>query len=208
MIETKKAIARGDIGEIMAVKAFHRGGEAAWRSERVHGYGGAFQDVVHMADALVWMIESPIVEVYAEAGCDCAAEAGSGPDAVFLHAAFANGATATIDLTRSSPLISPVGREFRLELVGTEGNLTLDAFRQRNESSGGIHSTRAWSHWGDDLHATFVDAAIASTRTDGYDFRSDDSRVYEAAAAAQESARIGKPVRLGSLFRNSRGETP
>ncbi|MFD2114210.1 Gfo/Idh/MocA family protein [Paenibacillus yanchengensis] len=196
MIEVKEIIARGEIGDIIAIKGTNRGvNPGHWFIDSSRSGGGSIMDhTVHIMDLMNWLLDCPVKEVYAEASTvfynidvdDCG----------LVHIKFANDVIAVIDtswsLTDSFPMIFDV----TMEITGTKGVISVDAMAQNNE----IYSDRAnkaqWIFWGDDLDyllvTAFVDALLHNkvvpiTGEDGY-------KATAVALAAYESLQRKAPV--------------
>ncbi|MFC9778198.1 Gfo/Idh/MocA family protein [Paenibacillus chitinolyticus] len=198
VIQAKTALDRGEIGEIVAVKGTNRGTmPGGWFVDPALSGGGALLDhSVHVMDLLNWMLGSHVTEVYAETATlfhDIPVE-----DTGFLHVKFENGAFASIDTSWSRTRSFPYWGDVTLEIVGTAGMLSVDAFGQKNEVySDGADKAR-WSHWGENMNRTMVEAFIGSVR-EGKEVPvtgRDGLRSAAVAAAAYESVRRGGPVGL------------
>jgi myo-inositol 2-dehydrogenase / D-chiro-inositol 1-dehydrogenase len=202
VIRAKEAIERGDIGAIVAVKATNHGTmPGGWFVEPALSGGGALLDhSVHVMDLLHWILDSPVKEVYAESGTlfhDIPVE-----DAGFVHVTFASGAFASIDTSWSRPKAFPYWGDVTLEIVGTKGLLSVDAFAQINEVYSDESLKPKWSYWGDDMNRSLVKAFVQAIRMNeevpvtGVD----GMRSTLVALAAYESVRRGSPVALDEAY--------
>lgn len=198
MIEAKAMIERGEIGEVIAIKGTNRGvNPGHWFIDPAKSGGGCIMDhTVHIMDLMNWMLDSSVAEVYAEAGTvfyDIDVD-----DAGLVHVKFENGIIAVIDtswsLTESFPMIFDV----TMEIIGTEGVLSIDALAQNNEIYSDDAVKAQWSFWGDDLDHYLVQAFVEAllegkpvpiTGMDGY-------MATAVALAAYESIRRSEPIRM------------
>ncbi len=197
-VQAKAAIDRGEIGEVVAVKGSNRGTmPGGWFIDPALSGGGALLDhSVHVMDLLNWMLDSPVTEVYAEAATlfhEIPVD-----DAGILHVKFANGAFASIDTSWSRTKSFPYWGDVTMEIVGTNGLLTVDAFGQKSEVYSDERMKAQWSHWGDDMNRSLVKAFIDAIRNNREVpiTGKDGLRSAAVAAAAYESVRRGEPVTL------------
>ena len=169
-----------------------------WFIEKARSGGGAVIDhTVHVADLLRWMLQDEVVEVYAEIGNLIYPDIHI-DDCGILSLRFASGAFATIDTSWSRPRINPVGGDVTMEIVGREGVLVLDAFRQRVDVASQVQGRYYWSGWGSDMDLGMIADFVRMIREDapppitGYD----GLKAMEIALAAYQSAEEGRPVGL------------
>ena len=124
-VAARDAVARGDIGQITAVRAaFGHGGPKAWAPDATWFFdaelagGGALLDLgIHMADLIRAVTADDVVEVAGMLYGDGAVE-----DAGIALLRFANGAVGTLHAS----WISKPGLDIQLSIFGTAGTLHLD----------------------------------------------------------------------------------
>ncbi|HUC91486.1 MAG TPA: Gfo/Idh/MocA family oxidoreductase [Paenibacillus sp.] len=199
VIEAKQEIEAGAIGDIVAIKGTNRGTmPRGWFIDRSFSGGGAVLDhTVHVMDLMLWFTGSEAAEVYAHA--ETLFHEVDIDDAGIVHVRFENGIFATLDPSWSRPESFPTWGDVTLEIIGTKGVATIDAFAQKNEIYSDLHGKGQWAYWGDNMDTGLIDGFIAAlkegrevpiTGTDGY-------RSARIALAAYESARTGAPVVIG-----------
>jgi predicted dehydrogenase len=201
--EVKSRLDAGDLGQVLCVNGTNQGElpnrHRAWFVDAELAGGGAVMDhTVHLADILRWYLGREVVEVYARTNRILYAGEAEVETGGLLMLTFEGGVFATIDCSWSKPPGYPTWGGLALELVTERGAVQVDAFRQvMSRYSGG--NGPAWEYWGSDANqamlAGFVEAVRAGapppvSGEDGY-------RALEVVAAAYESARSGRPVRVG-----------
>ncbi len=193
-------ISEGRVGELLAITGTNRGhlptGYAPWFADPVLAGGGAVMDhTVHVADVIRWWLGSDPDQVYAETNKilhpEVDVETGG-----LITIGFSGGAFATIDCSWSRPDNYPTWGGLEIEVVGTEGVFTIDAFAQRFDmwSKG----TTTWVDWGSDTNQLMIDHFVGAVRGDhplAVTGR-DGLRATEIALAAYRSATEGQPVAL------------
>ncbi len=122
--EARRAIEHDAIGEIVHV--------SAKRNSYIAGplyYGGRYSLPFHLAiheiDLLKWIIDSPVVRVYAESTAKALADRGM-DDTLFTLLRFANGAIASLE--HCWVLCAGCGAETlgpQMEIVGTKGSISI-----------------------------------------------------------------------------------
>jgi predicted dehydrogenase len=198
------SVRSGAIGELLCLEGVNTGEmpdlHRAWFVDPVLAGGGAVMDhVVHLADLYRWLLEGEVVEVYAVANRIlqdgfAGVETGS-----FVSLRFGDGVIATIDCSWSKPRSYPSWGGLALEVVGTTGVVTTDAFRQHLVVHGRLDDGISWPFWGSDpnvgMLAEFV-AAIREGREPAITGL-DGLRAVEIVEAAYRSVGSGAPVQLG-----------
>ncbi|MBD2847869.1 Gfo/Idh/MocA family oxidoreductase [Paenibacillus sp. IB182496] len=198
--EARQAILRGEIGEILAFKGTNRGTfPGSWFADSARSGGGALLDhSVHVLDLLHWMMPGAAVrEVYAYAANRFQPEHEI-DDAGMLHVTFDNGACGVIDTSWSRPRTFPTWGDVTLEIVGSAGVLSLDAFAQHNEVYSDAAGKGAYAYWGDGMDELMVRAFVDAVRS-GRPVPitgADGLHAARAALAGYDSVRSGQPVRL------------
>ncbi|WP_163854129.1 Gfo/Idh/MocA family protein [Paenibacillus elgii] len=198
VVQAKQAVERGEIGEIVAIKGTNRGSfPGGWFADKALSGGGAVLDhTVHVMDLMHWFLGAEVQEVYAYA--TTVFQEQDIDDAGMVHVKFDNGVFAVLDPSWSRNRSFPTWGDVTMEIVGTRGVLSVDAFAQKND----VYSVQAgkgeWSYWGDNMDEylvrSFVEALLHGkpvpiTGEDGM-------KAAAVALAAYESAAQGQPVRL------------
>ncbi|GIP41037.1 dehydrogenase [Paenibacillus sp. J31TS4] len=198
VLDAKAAIERGEIGEILAIKGTNRGTmPGSWFIEPELSGGGAVLDhTVHVMDLMNWFLDSPVAEVYAEAGTffhDIKVD-----DSGMVHVKFENGVIAALDTSWSRPKMFPTWGDVTMEIVGTKGVVSIDSFNQKNEVFSNLAAKPTYSGWGDSMDGRLVEGfvnAIANgtpvpiTGEDGL-------KSAQVALAAYESIAQKKAIKL------------
>ncbi len=191
-------IKEGRVGEVLAITGTNRGhlptGYAPWFADPELAGGGAVMDhTVHLADVMRWWLDNEPDEVYAETSKilhpEVAVETGG-----LVTLGFSGGVFATIDCSWSRPDNYPTWGGLEIEVVGTDGVFTVDAFAQRFDlwSKG----STSWVDWGSDTNQLMIDHFVGAVRGDhalAVTGR-DGLRATEVALAAYRSAESGQPV--------------
>ena len=152
---------------------------------------------VHVADVLRWITGHEFTRVY----CVCGNKLRDGirtDDVGSLQLEMEDGIQIAHVASWNRPSSFPTWGDLTLELSGTRGTLTVDAFAQNLDVYRDDSGRHEWAGWGDDANLAlvqdFVDAVRnrrppAATGEDGL-------RAVEVTLAAYRSARSGQPVRL------------
>ncbi|WP_145325095.1 Gfo/Idh/MocA family protein [Paenibacillus xylanexedens] len=165
VLETKRALERGDIGQVVAVKGYNRGtAPEGWFLDPSQSGGGAILDhTVHVADLLRWLFNLDPTAVYAEQGHlfhDLAVE-----DSGMVHIELDQGVIAFIDTSWSRNRTYPFWGDVKLDIIGTEGVIHMDAFAQTNEVYSDLEERARWSYWGERMNyymlQDFVDSLLS-----------------------------------------------
>lgn len=197
IIRAKQIIDEGKIGRILAIKGTNRGrNPGGWFVDAALSGGGAVMDhTVHLVDIMRWFMKTEVQEVYAEAGqlfSDIPID-----DAGIVTLEFANGVFATIDCSWSRAGNYPKGGDVTLEIIGTDGVLSVDAFDQNID----VYSTErgvAKHFWGDNMNVGLVKDFIDNIKENkeptisGYD----GLKAVETALAAYRSSDQKQPIKL------------
>lgn len=199
VVQAKQAVDQGEIGDIIAIKGTNRGSlPGGWfRNPALSGGGALLDHTVHVMDLMNWLIPSRVTEVYAYAATLFHEGLGV-DDAGMIHVRFENGAFGAIDTSWSRPKSFPTWGDVTMEIVGTKGSISVDAFAQKNELYTNEAGKGVWSFWGDSMddlmvrsfvHALLRGEPVPISGTDGL-------RSAEVALAGYRSVREGQPVRL------------
>ncbi|MBI2939345.1 MAG: Gfo/Idh/MocA family oxidoreductase [Chloroflexi bacterium] len=195
----QRAVAGGAIGTVLAVNGTNRGQYPGdWFADPALAGGGAVMDhTVHVADLLRRLLDDEVARVYAETShgtCHGAAE-----DTALLTMEFRRGCFATLDASWSRPRRSyPTWGDVTLEVIGSEGNLSLDLFGKQILLYGEEIGRGQLVDVGANLDGLMVADFAAAIREDRPVTVSgeDGLRALEVALAAYEAARRGEPVEL------------
>ncbi len=200
VMELKQQLDRGMLGEIYSVKSTNHGWmPGRWFIDHKLSGGGAVLDhTVHVIDLLRWFWNTEVEEIYAEVGYELM-NPGLGIDDVgMLSFRLANGVFGTLDTSWSRPESYTTWGDVKLDVLGEQGLICVDAFEQNLQVSSdeaGKTSAVNWGSSGDEgLVADFVDM-IREDRAPSISGE-DGQRALEVALAAYESARRAEPVAL------------
>ncbi|MCB9454270.1 MAG: Gfo/Idh/MocA family oxidoreductase [Anaerolineaceae bacterium] len=212
VIEVKKLVDSGGLGPIYgcnstnqgALPRFHQAegmpdlGRDWFINQQLAGGGAVADHVVHLTDLLRWILQSEVVEVYAQTNQIFHRDEVEVETGGVVMLTFANGTFASIDCSWSKPAYYPTWGGLKLELVGESGLAAVDAFKQTMTLYNHDLRRPVWLPWGSDANqgmvAEFLDAARANrtpaiTGLDGY-------QAVAVVAAAYQSAMTGGPVTL------------
>jgi predicted dehydrogenase len=196
----KNLVSSGKIGRLVAIRGTNRGkNPGGWFVDPALSGGGAVLDhTVHVIDLMRWFTGSEISEVYAE--IDTRFDRGlEVDDCGLLMLEFESGLIASHDPSWSRCDTYPTWGDVTMELIGTDGTLSLDVFRQHMQLHSDV-SGYAYEKWGDDMDTLLIADFIESVRA-GKKIASvtgeDGLRALEVAMGAYESAKTRQPVRLG-----------
>lgn len=112
---------------------------------------------------------------------------------------FDNGMFATLDCSWSRNKDYPTWGDVTLEIIGTKGTLSVDAFAQKLDvySSEGVK----WNFWGDDMDEGLIENFIQAVKEnkDPFITGEDGLRALEVAMAAYHSSARKTAVMLSEL---------
>ncbi|WP_409342371.1 Gfo/Idh/MocA family protein [Paenibacillus sp. MBLB4367] len=199
VLEAKAVLESGRLGTVQTVKAASRAQRPAGclLDASVSGGGAVMDQGVHALDLLSWLLHAEPVNVYAEAWSFIQ------EDAAILHVAFDNDVKAVLDTSWCLPESYPIRKEMTMEIIGTKGALTLNAFTQATRLYSDCNSKTVWSYWGDTgehmlihdfVRALLENKAVPLTGLDGF-------RATAAALAACESLASQAPCSLEPFIR-------
>lgn len=199
VVHAKRAVERGEIGRILAIKGTNRGTmPGRWFVDPALSGGGALLDhTVHVMDLMNWFTGSKVTEVYAYAAT-LFHEGLQVDDAGMIHVKFENGVFGVLDTSWSRSKSFPTWGDVTMEIIGTKGSITVDGLAQKNDLYSDDIGKGQHLFWGDsmDRHMieSFVNALLegAPAPVSGVD----GLRSAEVALAGYESVRLGRPVKL------------
>jgi predicted dehydrogenase len=193
----REVLKEGRLGRILAIKGTNRGkNPGGWFVDPSLSGGGAVMDhTVHVVDVMRWYMGSEVREVYAE--MDRLPSANGIDEAGILTMEFDNGVFATLDCSWSRNRTFPFWGDVTLEIVGTEGTLSVDAFAQRLHVYTDDQGV-SWDYWGDDMDVGMIREFVTSIREGRSPSVSgeDGLKAVEVALAAYRSAEMQAPVIL------------
>lgn len=196
VINAKKIIESGQLGNIVAIKGTNRGSNpGGWFADPTKSGGGAVIDhTVHVVDIMRWYMGAEVKEVYAEIG-NLISEYDI-DDAGLLTMEFDNNVFATLDCSWSRNETFPTWGDVTLEIVGTNGTLSVDAFSQKMD----IYNNKGakWDFWGDNMDKALV-ADFITTVCEGRDpsiTGEDGLKALNVAIAAYESSKKKELVKI------------
>ncbi len=200
VMELKRKLDTGILGEMYSVKCTNHGSmPGGWFADpKLAGGGAVIDHTVHVIDLLRWLWNTEVEEVYAEVGHELL-HPGLGIDDVgLLSFRLTNGVFGTLDTSWSRPPSYPTWGDVKLDILGEQGMICVDAFEQNLQVSSDKAGKTSWVHWGssgdEGLMADFV--AMIRTGREASISGEDGQRALEVALAAYESARRAEPVRL------------
>lgn len=200
VMELKQQIDAGVLGEIYSVKSTNHGSmPGRWFVDHKLAGGGAVIDhTVHVIDLLRWFWDTEVEEVYAEVGHELL-HPGLGIDDVgLLSFRLGNGIFGTLDTSWSRPQSYPTWGDVKLDVLGENGLISVDAFEQNLQVSSEEEGKTSWVNWGSNGDEGLVADFVEMIREDREPSVSgeDGQRALEVALAAYESSRRAEPVAL------------
>lgn len=200
----KNLIEDGAIGRVLALVGTNKLNSSLpllrdWFTRPELSGGGAVMDhTVHLADLIRWYTKSEAAEVYTEIGRNVNPKIEV-EDNFLTTIRMENGAMGHIDGSWSYASGLYTWGDVTMEIIGSEGVILLDAFRQ-NIYYMGMESPNdklTWHYYGCDPDLEMVRSFIECILEDkepiatGFDGR----QGVAITLASYESARLGKPVR-------------
>ena len=200
-LHVKKVIDEGLIGRVVAIASTNHGRyPGGWFGDLCLAGGGAIMDhTVHVADLMRWYTGSEVDRVYAEVGKNIRPELKVEDNALILLS-FKSGVFASIDPSWSRPHTFPIWGDVTMEVLGTEGLISLDAFKQNVSvcSTEVPHDRLEWRYFGCDVDKEMIKHFLEcierdlKPRASGLDGR----QALEVALAAYESVKKREAVPL------------
>ena len=200
VMELKQQLDTGVLGEIYSVKSTNHGSmPGRWFVDPKLAGGGAVMDhTVHVIDLLRWIWDTEVEEVYAEVGHELL-HPGLGIDDVgLLSFRLTNGVFGTLDTSWSRSPSYPTWGDVKLDVLGEQGLISIDAFEQNLQVSSDEEGKTSWVNWGSSGDEGLVADFVEMIRENREPTISgvDGQRALEVALAAYESARLAEPVAL------------
>ncbi|OUS75771.1 dehydrogenase [Paenibacillus sp. MY03] len=199
VIQAKQAVERGEIGDIVAIKGTNRGtAPSGWFVDPTLSGGGALLDhTVHVMDLMCWITGSEPEEVYAYAATLFDEKLGV-DDAGMIHVKFENGTFGVVDTSWSRRAPFPTWGDVTMEIIGTNGVLSVDSLGQVNELYSQEAGTGQWNYWGDNMDLYLVKAFVQAIKQgEQVPISGEDGmRSAAVALAGYQSIETGQPVNL------------
>ncbi|RCK70842.1 gfo/Idh/MocA family oxidoreductase [Desertihabitans brevis] len=200
----RETLASGSVGEVCAVTGTNNGklptGKRAWFTDPELSGGGALVDhTVHVADLLDALLDgAPVRSVYARTNTLLHPDQDPVETAGLVSLEYPGPVVATIDCSWSKPPSYPTWGGLTLDLVGSEGMVSMDAFGQRVDGFSERTGRPLWLPYGSDSDAALVAEFLDGIRTGRAPQPDGEAglRSLRVVAAAQESARTGTVVTL------------
>lgn len=200
VVRAKSLIDAGKIGQVLAASTTNHGRmPGGWFTDRALAGGGAVMDhTVHVVDVLRWFLGDEVKRVYAEV--DTRFHDVPIDDCGTLAIEFRGGVFATLDPSWSRPKSYPTWGDVTMEIVGTHGVISIDAFAQMFIESSDREGAVFYRYWGDDMDLLLVRDFVKAVKTGGRPAATgqDGLRALEVALAAYWSTELGAPVELPS----------
>ncbi len=203
LLEIKALIDRGGLGAIHACNTTNQGQlprrYRQWFVDKeLAGGGSATDHVVHLADALRWLLGQEVVEVYAHLNRIMHGDTVEVETGGLAMLTFADGTFATIDCSWSRPANWPTWGGLAMDIIGDKAVVNVDAFRQNLAAYSNRPEHPSWLPWGSDADRAMILEFVAAIReqraprvTGG-----DGLRAVEIVQAVYRSAASGRPISL------------
>ncbi|MEM7734713.1 MAG: Gfo/Idh/MocA family oxidoreductase [Deinococcota bacterium] len=201
----RSAVQAGNLGTLYCATCTNHGKmPGGWFCDTSLAGGGAVMDhTVHVVDALRWITEAEVTEVYADIRSSLMHPKVNIDDAGLLSFTMTGGLLTrplmvSLDASWSRPEAYPTWGNVTLELVGSNGTLWVDAFKQYATVHSNTLSTPEQHYWGSNIDRRLIAdfcEAIRTQRTPSITGE-DGLKALEVALAAYESAQLGRPQHL------------
>lgn len=203
--QVKDMIQSGRIGEILAVNATNHGQmPGGWFVDKeLSGGGSATDHIVHIMDLLRWILKDEVKNVYAE--FDTRFYNIDVEDCGVVLIEMDTGVVVSIDPSWSRPKTFPTWGDVTMEIVGSEGKISVDAFKQHslfyNDHEGKIQQ----QPWGEDMDKGLVEDFIECIRLGRRPSITgeDGLRTLEVVKAAYMSDQLKQAVNLERVLVNA-----
>lgn len=196
----KEALDGDGLGKLISAKCTNHGSMPGdWFVDQELAGGGAVIDhTVHVIDLLRWFWGAEVTEVFAEVG-DSLLHPELGIDDVgMLSFKLANGVYGSLDTSWSRPPSHNIWGDVRIEVLGVNGLLQVDAFSQNVSISSNAAGKNQLVGWGSNADLGLIKDFVGMVREDREPFITgyDGLKALEVALAAYESAKLGEPVSI------------
>jgi predicted dehydrogenase len=202
-LRIKEILDSGEIGRIVAMTGTNR---LKWFGIDVMGWfvepdlsgGGTVMDhTVHLADLMRFYTNSEVNQIYCEIGKNIRQDIKV-EDNFLTMARFDDETVATLDGSWSRPENYHYWGDVTLEIIGTEGMILLDAFRQVLYQTSENSPSLEWQFYAADTDKEMVNHFITCMNEDVTPRASvyDGRQAVEITVASYQSAKTHKPVTL------------
>jgi predicted dehydrogenase len=125
----------GELGRVLGISGINHSeipkGHRTWFADKQLAGGGAVMDhTVHLVDLFRWFFDAEVVEGYAEVDNLFFRNELDVDTAGLILVTLSNGVQASIDCSWSRPTCYPRWGHLKMEFVGEQGTVVLDAFAQ------------------------------------------------------------------------------
>lgn len=197
MVELRRRIVDGELGTVYQVRATGFDAEPP-NFGYLPGSGGIFRDLlIHDLDAVPWLVNEPVVEVYASGSVlvdEAFARADDVDNAVVLLR-FAGGAHAVLTAGRHDPL----GYDHRIEVLGARDSVVV-GLDERTPLNGWVANKDAYPGFQERFQHAYRNEMVVFTevlagRAENPSPARDSLVSLRLAEACEQSRRTGQPVR-------------
>ncbi len=202
----KSLLDEGRIGKVLAMVGSNRVRRDLpiardWFVDKDRAGGGAIMDhTVHLSDLMRWYTGSEVEEVYTVSGRNINPNIGV-EDNFSTTLRFENGTLGHIDGSWAYSSGYYTWGDVALEVIGSEGVLMIDAFKQNVYFIGDIGPAKGltWQYYGCDADLEMVKSFMKCIVEDERPLATvyDGRQGVAVTLASYESARLGRPVRPG-----------
>jgi UDP-N-acetylglucosamine 3-dehydrogenase len=198
LIKARQILQNGDLGEILAINSSNHGQmPGGWFVEKELSGGGAATDhIVHVMDLIRWIFKTEVKNVYAELDTrfyDIDVE-----DCGIVTLELDSGTIVTIDPSWSRPKNFPTWGDVIMEVIGTKGTLTIDAFKQHLVYYDSKDNKVQHLPWADDSDKGLINDFIQTVEENRRPSITgeDGLRTLEVVLAAHKSNELKQVVKL------------
>jgi UDP-N-acetylglucosamine 3-dehydrogenase len=199
--KTKEIVQSGEIGDVVAINGTNHGQmPGGWFIEKELSGGGAATDhIVHVMDVIRWILKEEVNNVYAE--LDTRFYDVDIDDCGMVTLELESGTIVSIDPSWSRPKTFPTWGDVTMEIVGTKGSLSIDAFKQHSVFYNDHDNKVQHLGWGEDTDQGLVHDFIKCVQEGGSPSITgeDGLRTLEVVKAAYESHEKKQVVTLNRV---------
>ncbi|WP_130860691.1 Gfo/Idh/MocA family protein [Gracilibacillus phocaeensis] len=196
MQQVKKIIEAKDIGDVVAINGTNHGQmPGSWFVDKTLSGGGAATDhIVHLLDVTRWLLNDEAKSIYAE--LDTKFHPIDVEDCGIVSLEMESGVIFTIDPSWSRPKVFPTWGDVTMEIVGTEGSLSIDAFKQHFLLYSDRKNTVQQLPWLEDMDQVLINDFVQciQQKREPSITGEDGLRALEVVKAAYQSAEINQVV--------------
>lgn len=190
----------GSLGQVFSAKCTNHGSmPGGWfTNETLAGGGAVIDHTVHVIDVLRWLFDTEVIEVFAEVGESLLHPDLGIDDVGLISFALENGIYGTLDTSWSRPSSYPTWGDVKIDILGQNGLLQVNAFRQDLAVSSDEAGKTNWVPWGSNSNLGLIKDFVAMI---GHDREpsitgNDGLQALRVALAAYESSRTRQPIEL------------